>query len=1122
MTPTSTEPEIIDDVQQSINDNLYMLSARTIIQTLKELRENVHVSNRRWVWELLQNAKDVKNDFTRVSIEIRHTPNLLSFRHNGNPFTIKNLTGLIQQVSSKSSSSSDKEVSGKFGTGFISTHLLSTVIDVSGVVARANNQYRKVALTLNRSGDTAEDLLDSIRETLDRILTLDRNEAEFPLIPDYVHHRQPTDLHTEFSYVLDEEKNRKAAQAGIDDLLQTLPGTLLNIPDLKIKEVRVCQEDDTLTYEVAQNRKEGSIAWYTVSISREKQPDASRERYFLAYETDQLRLLAEVTDFDTLTLVPPVADQPMLYRDFPLIGSEKFYFPFALNGYKFFPNEARDTILINDDSGEPKQNRELVEAAQVAALSFTDWLLEHNARNRYVLANTRIPSIGMDTDALLWYGGLQTAWRKALMVLPLVETEAGTPEALESVRIPRLHGNAKSEDNKALWTLAAGFLGNDAVPRHDLLQPWIAAVGLTEEMPSWGKTLFLDTQDLLRLVAEKKGLADMPMTLAEGGSETASLAWLNQLYAFLAAQEELGLLKQITAVPNQKGTLCKLDDLFVERAEELIPAEVLDVLESLGLNWRNDLLRRDVVLPDYKHQDRGLREASTEINQLLKERENAADTLEMAFLKREDAPKILVALLRLTSPSAEDTAFRSHLFRYAKDLLHFEEDVTMVPSLKFFSFDKASQLLTIHLHQTISAAKTLEGLAAVLHMESADDAQEWLGRYLRFVADSGYKTLVEYGNIVPNQLGKLCAYQDLYNAGTRDLPLDDTLLAVLKECDAQQDWKPRLLANRIGLELPRRFTFDELGNALATFANNAIATDDYKGHMQPLLRLLHWCRASERNKLLAVTYLGKFNERLSSHWFTLTMEGSGKGAEVMRLLHNPNQIDDLVAIAESGVDVAKLRQIATLTSSNPAVFNQVLKFAQQLENDVASFKFLQSIGAAMEAAFYDALKAAGITVTIERGEGTEASVAQIGYQGIGSYDFSVHNHDKTKVFYIELKSYSVDNPMPIRLAQSQTKRAAKGDEPFALCVVGRDRDANLVDAEYVRKVLDYVKDLQADLTPIAKHIEQLEAIETQKDADVHLDVSALHGSKVFMKHAYIKARRHSFDDLIADITAALQ
>jgi hypothetical protein len=112
--------------------------------------------------------------------------------------------------------------------------------------------------------------------------------------------------------------------------------------------------------------------------------------------------------------------------------------------------------------------------------------------------------------------------------------------------------------------------------------------------------------------------------------------------------------------------------------------------------------------------------------------------------------------------------------------------------------------------------------------------------------------------------------------------------------------------------------------------------------------------------------------------------------------------------------------------------------------------------------------------------------------------------------------------MPIRLAQSQTKRAAKGDEPFALCVVGRDRDAHLVDAEYVRKVLDYVKDLQTDLTPIAKHIEQLEAIETQKDADVHLDVSALHGSKVFMKHDYIKARRHSFDELIADITAALQ
>ena len=43
-------------------------------------------------------------------------------------FLVGNITGLIQQVSSgKPSDSTNKRITGKFGTGFISTHLLSDI-----------------------------------------------------------------------------------------------------------------------------------------------------------------------------------------------------------------------------------------------------------------------------------------------------------------------------------------------------------------------------------------------------------------------------------------------------------------------------------------------------------------------------------------------------------------------------------------------------------------------------------------------------------------------------------------------------------------------------------------------------------------------------------------------------------------------------------------------------------------------------------------------------------------------------------------------------------------------------------------------------------------------------------
>ena len=1112
-------------VQRSMNRNNYMLSARDIFKTLKELKQNKKLSNRRWVWELLQNAKDVKNDFRRVSVVIEHTLDRLEFRHNGNPFSIDNLTCLIQQVSSKMSDSSDEDLTGKWGTGFISTHLLATIIDVTGVVDCDGNGYRNFQLSLNRSGDTAEELLDSIRDTSRQVLQLEEDDARFPPIQDYFARRQEGDFDTCFSYKLIAPENHDAATAGLADLVHTLPSALINIPKQKIKLVRVQQLDGAQQeFSLEETSREGNVAKYTVTIRMVAPIAAVTQRYFVAYETDDLRLLAEVADFDTLALVPPKADQPVLYRDFPLIGSEQFHFPFSINGYKFYPAERRDGIYLNDaNDKEIIQNRELVATAQVAALDFTRWLLEKGTSNQYVLANTRIPETpgdGMDADAKAWYGELQATWRKALLELPLVETEAGTLASLRDVRIPRLRANAKQEENDALWELAVDFLGANAIPRRNLLLPWTKAMGIEEELVNWGKYLYLDTGDLLRLIAEKATLAALPMSVREGGSEAASVAWLNKVYAYLAGQKQLDLLKLHAAVPNQSGALCPLDKLYVERPGELIPAAVLDVLHMLGLPWREDLLRRDVELPDYKHQDRGLGEGSAEINRILKVRENPADTLESGFLKRPDAQAVLVALLRLMSPSANEDAFRSQLFGFAKGLLHFEEGVLPVESLKNFDFSKATQLMTLHLNQTISNAKTMLGLATVLRVELKDDARVWLAQYLRFVSESGtFKPLLEYGNIVPNREGTLCAYTDLFNYGTPYQALDENLLELLHAFDKTKPrWIPRLLMDGFDLILPKgAFKFEELGNEIMLLVESIAHNKKYALYRDQLLNLIDWCNI---HPLLAKHYLGQFVEESGRTFYILTIENSNKSSDVVKLLRQPDAIADLVAIAESGTDVAKLRQLAQLTSSD-AVLNQVLRFAKTLEYDVASFAFLQSIGAEMERAFEEALEEAGITAQIERGEGTEATVAEIDYQGIGSYDFAVRNSTSGKVFYIELKSYRDDTTQPIRLAQSQAKRAALDDAPFALCVIGRDRPAEDVDAAYVREHLGYVKNLQQEFIPVAEHIRQLEKMENAHNPDVYLDVSALHGSKVFVRHEFIEPRRLSFDALIHDIISAI-
>jgi len=74
-------------------------------------------------------ATDVKYENEKISVQIILNENQLEFKHNGEYFKINHILGLLQQVSSKDSQNLEGQT-GKFGTGFIGTHLLSDVIDV--------------------------------------------------------------------------------------------------------------------------------------------------------------------------------------------------------------------------------------------------------------------------------------------------------------------------------------------------------------------------------------------------------------------------------------------------------------------------------------------------------------------------------------------------------------------------------------------------------------------------------------------------------------------------------------------------------------------------------------------------------------------------------------------------------------------------------------------------------------------------------------------------------------------------------------------------------------------------------------------------------------------------------
>lgn len=66
----------MSSVRNQLDRDRYKLIADKIMQLLDKIHDT-SLSEKRWIWELLQNAKDVPNKFNRVSVKIELFPDRL-------------------------------------------------------------------------------------------------------------------------------------------------------------------------------------------------------------------------------------------------------------------------------------------------------------------------------------------------------------------------------------------------------------------------------------------------------------------------------------------------------------------------------------------------------------------------------------------------------------------------------------------------------------------------------------------------------------------------------------------------------------------------------------------------------------------------------------------------------------------------------------------------------------------------------------------------------------------------------------------------------------------------------------------------------------------------------------
>lgn len=287
-------------------------AARDIITGISEWRGNrIGTAKRRWIFELIQNAIDTAKarNTTSLKIQVYSQGNSLVFRHNAGYFTLEELDAVIYGGSSKPFTP-DSEYIGRFGTGFLVSHVVSAIVKVSGTIDD-QGKLESFEFILDRRTDSIDELSDRISNCFQQL-----NQAQ--------PQQRSVEYWTEFVYDLSNEDEKNAVDVGFQELEK-------NIPFLfafnEISEIYINESVYRKTIEYCNDLCWVSIDDRTVVVKK------------------NLETLVSVGILIDKNTIVDLKQFPKIFIAIPLVKSADFMdVPFVISSPRFKPTKERDGL----------------------------------------------------------------------------------------------------------------------------------------------------------------------------------------------------------------------------------------------------------------------------------------------------------------------------------------------------------------------------------------------------------------------------------------------------------------------------------------------------------------------------------------------------------------------------------------------------------------------------------------------------------------------------------------------------------------------------------------------------------------------------------------------------------
>ena len=763
--PKSTEKAL-----EKLLDKMYISN---VSKRLRELNQPNDIDRKRWIWELLQNATDtITNNPNRDSIKARILieGDLVKFQHDGDPFTADARLGLLYKYSEDKENA---ESTGRFGTGFLTTHCLSKVVTIESNMYGDENAIIGFSVTMYRDGFTEQELL----EGLDKMRTSE------------LYYSEPY-AWTTYTYHVNSESGRRAVQLGKENFKENIAQTLLFCKELSSvelidngKRTSIERITDTPITDKLHQTQFRIIAGATEPVIRTfiycsiKESDEELSAKYKAERSIRLQVACEV---DSKKNIVSTGDKTSLFCVFPLVGIEgQIQMPIFVNSPDFEPDSERQSLILNGITRDEEKNvitevginqKILCKLPDMFKI-IVEYLSEKSFNCFFNLCNG-LKSLKdhekLDKD---WYKkSIILVLREILTSYPIVTpySTSGTLLRLSDCIIAK-ENNQESED--ILLSLLTSLYPEKLVADNS---KWAHILWKDDEMKLWA------TDDVCADIETKSSMDSLDVV---SGSD--KFAWYNKFLAFVLSLDEL-LFKKHALLPNMNGMFLKKDTEGFKQGEG-VTSVVLDVLAKLGGDMRPLLLHESIttVSLDSKFNSTSY---SAKVNSLAKSIIDTpaytdSDAIKLAKLQ----PIISIAVSDSNKYEQEFVTKRSRIFTITKEIFQWQGVQTVTDnSLNKVAWEETDKWLINYIISTIESKKSLENLPVGLGAKWLNDTILSLGITLATMNNKA---------IVPNQNGIFCLSKNLF--------IDNGIPEVLKNevfGEIGLSYKDILLDNAIDLK----------------------------------------------------------------------------------------------------------------------------------------------------------------------------------------------------------------------------------------------------------------------------------------------------------------------------------